>query len=239
MRKGFYAAAAICLLAAGVAAGQSGQAPTPAAAKPDFQMTGSLIEACSCNLFCPCYFNDQAVAAHGGEHYCKFNNVLRVEKGYYKNTRLDGVKVWVSGDLGSEWGQGKADWLVVTFDPSVSKEQQAAMSDILFQLYPLKFSVLGVDSVPIEWKVQGDKAHARLGNGKGEVMLNRFAANNTNPKRDVVIHNLKYWGAQSNTGFRMWKNQRHAYEGHGKQFEFSGTNGFLITITFSGMAKQA
>src|SRR5207245_10726948 len=26
-------------------------------AKPDFDMTASYIEACSCDMFCPCYFN--------------------------------------------------------------------------------------------------------------------------------------------------------------------------------------
>ncbi len=237
MRKIFGAALFVCLLGV-LGLAQYGN-PAASATKPDFKITASYIEACSCNLFCPCYFNDHAASAHGGEHFCKFNNVLRVDRGYYKNTKLDGVKAWLSGDLGSEWGKGKAEWLVVTFDPSVSKEQQEAMTDIFLQLYPLKWDILGVDSIPIDWKVEGDKATARLGNGKGEVVLDRFAANNNNAKQEVVIQNLKYWGAQSNTGFRMWKSERHYYEGHGKTTEFSGTNGFLVTITFSGQAKKA
>ncbi len=240
MRRVFLVMATLLLISTAAVLPQYGQKSEAAAtAKPDFKITASYIEACSCNLFCPCYFNDHAASAHGGEHFCKFNNVLRVDRGYYKATKLDGVKAWLSGDLGSEWGQGKAEWLVVTFDPSVSKAQQDAMLDILTQLYPVKFNVLGVDTVPIDWKVEGDKATARLGNGKGEVVLDRFAANNDNPKQEVVIHNLKYWGASSNTGFRMWKNERHRYEGHGQQFDFSGTNGFLVTITFSGKAKPA
>src|SRR5258706_11339903 len=31
--------------------------------KPDFDMTASYIEACSCDMFCPCYFN-----AHSTNH---------------------------------------------------------------------------------------------------------------------------------------------------------------------------
>jgi hypothetical protein len=57
--------------------------------------------------------------------------------------------------------------------------------------------------------------------------------------KEVVVHNLKYWGAQSNQGFRMWKSKHEYYEGHGKKIDYSGTNGFLITITFSGQAKSA
>jgi len=240
MRRAFWVVLCVALVAA-VALAQYGQPsekkPAAAAAKPDFMITASYIEACSCDMFCPCYFNDHATS-HGNEHFCRFNNVLRVDKGYYKQTKLDGVKVWLAGDLGGEWGKGKADWLVVTFDPSVTAEQQAAMKDILFQLYPLQWNVLGVDSVPITWEVKGDTAHAKLGNSKGEVILERFSGNNNDAKQEVVIRNLKYWGAQSNNGFEMWKNKRHYYEGHGKKYEYSGTNGFRVTIHFSGNAKQ-
>jgi hypothetical protein len=207
-------------------------------AKPDFDISASYIEACSCDMFCPCYFNDHATH-HGAAHFCKFNNVLRVDRGYYKGTKLDGVKAWLAGDLGAEWGKGKADWLVVNFDPAVTKEQQAAMSDILFQLYPMKWNVLGVDTVPIEWNVVSSKgvATARLGNRKGEVILERWKGDDS--KKESVLTNVKYWAAQSNTGFRMWKNRRHYYEGHAKKIEYSGTNGSLITINFSGKAKTA
>ena len=239
MRKSFWLLMALCLVAA-IALGQYGKPARekPAATPPDFEITASFIEACSCDMFCPCYFNDHATM-HGNAHFCKFNNVLRVDKGHYKDTKLDGVKVWLAGDLGGEWGKGKADWLVVTFDPKVTKEQQTAMSDILFQLYPLKWNVLGVDSIPITWEVKGDTARAALGNGKGEVILARFSGNSNDAKKEVVIQNLKYWGAQSNTGFHMWKNKRHYYEGHGQKYEFSGTNGFRVTINFSGQAKKA
>ncbi len=242
MRRLFWVLVSLCVVA-GVALAQYGQPAekspaAQAAEKPDFEITASYIEACSCDMFCPCYFNDHATM-HGNTHFCKFNNVLRVTKGYYKDTKLDGAKVWLAGDLGGEWSKGKADWLVVTFDPKVTKEQQAAMTDILLQLYPMKWNILGVDSIPIEWKVTGDTARAALGNGKGEVVLERVSGNNNDAKHEVVISNLKYWSAQSNTGFRMWKNKRHYYEGHGQKYEYSGTNGFRVTINFSGQAHKA
>ncbi len=240
MRRFFILVVAVCVVT-GIALAQYGKPAqekqaTPGATKPDFAITASYIEACSCDMFCPCYFNDHSTA-HGNAHFCKANLVLHVNKGYYKTTKLDSVKAWIATDLGPDWGKGKADWLVVTYDPSLTKEQQSAMTDILLQLYPLKFNILGVDTIPIEWKIEADTAHARLGNGKGEVVLERVKGQN--PKQEVVAHNLKYWGAQSNTGFRMWKNKRNYYEGHGQKFETNGTNGFLITINFSGQAKPA
>jgi hypothetical protein len=72
----------------------------------DFSMTASYIEACSCDMFCPCYFNNHSTM-HGDKQFCRANLVLKVDTGYYKSVKLDGAKVWVSTDLGSDWSTGK------------------------------------------------------------------------------------------------------------------------------------
>jgi hypothetical protein len=212
------------------------------APKADFDMTASYIEACSCDMFCPCYFNTHSTN-HMGEHhmdeqFCRANLVLKVDKGYYKDTKLDGAKVWIASDLGSDWSTGKDSWLVVNFDPSVSKEQQAALADILGQLYPIPWQKNAVETAAFSWNVdtKTGEAHAKMNSGKGEVILERVAGDN--PGHEVVIHNLKYWGAQSNDGFRMWKTKHEAFEGDGHKFAYDGTNGFLITIHYAGMAKS-
>ena len=240
MRKIFWVLASLCLLA-GVALGQYGspaqeKSATPATPKPDFEITASYIEACSCDMFCPCYFNDHSTA-HGNEHFCRANLVLKVDKGHYKNVKLDGAKVWIATDLGSDWSTGKDSWLVVNFDPSVTPEQKAALNDILGQLYPMKWQKVDSDTAAFTWNVDTKTgiATARMSNGKGEVILERWKGDD--PTKEVVIRNLKYWGAQSNTGFRMWKSKRERFEGKDHKFDYSGTNGFLITITFSGQAK--
>ena len=211
--------------------------------KPEFDMTASYIEACSCDMFCPCYFNTHSTN-HMDEHqmdahFCRANLVLKVDKGYYKETKLDGAKVWIATDLGSDWSTGKDSWLVVNFDPSVSKEQQAALADILGQLYPIPWQKKGVDTAAFSWNVdtKAGVAHAKMDSGKAEVLLERVKGDN--PSQEVVVHNLKYWGAQSNDGFRMWKSQHESFEGDGHKFSYDGTNGFLITIHFSGVAKSA
>ena len=210
--------------------------------KPDFDMTATYIEACSCDMFCPCYFNTHSTAHHGekmAEHYCRANLVLKVDKGYYKTTKLDGAKVWIATDLGSDWSTGKDSWLVVNFDPNVTKEQQAALADILGQLYPIPWQKKAVQTGAFSWNVDTKTgvAHAKMNDGKGEVILERVSGNS--PDHEVVISNLKYWGAQSNNGFRMWKTKHEAFEGDGHKFSYDGTNGFLITIHFSGNAKAA
>jgi len=238
----FWLMISLCLVA-GISLAQYGKPAqekpaTPAAAKPDFEITASYIEACSCDMFCPCYFNTRSTV-HGSDHYCRANLVLRVDKGYYKDTKLDGAKVWVATDLGSDWSTGKDSWVVMSYDPSVTPAQKAALNDILGQLYPFQWQKRDVDTAAFSWNIdtKAGVAHAKMNNGKGEVILERWKGDN--PSRDTVIQNLKYWVAQSNDGFRMWKSKHEAFEGQGHKFSYDGTNGFLITIHFSGQAKKA
>jgi hypothetical protein len=215
-------------------------------AKPDFDMTASYIEACSCDMFCPCYFNTHSTNHMGmgknqtDKHYCRANLVLKVDKGYYKATKLDGAKVWLGNDLGSDWSTGKDSWMVMNFDPSVSKEQRASLADILTQLYSaIPFQKITLSNTAFSWDVDTKTgvAHAKMSDGKGEVILERVKGDN--PDHEVVVDNLHYWSAQSNEGFRMWKSKHEAFEGDGHKFSYDGTNGFLITIHFSGKAKAA
>jgi len=209
--------------------------------KPDFDMTASYIEACSCDMFCPCYFNTHATKHmdehHMDAHFCRANLALKVDKGYYKGIKLDGAKVWLANDLGSDWSTGKDSWMVMNFDPSVSKEQQAALADILGQLYPIPWQKKDVAIAAFSWDVDTKTgvAHAKMKNGNGEVILERVKGDK--PDHEVIVHNLKYWGAQSNDGFRMWKSKHEAFEGDGHKFAYDDSNGFLITIHYSGMAK--
>ncbi|HLQ65607.1 MAG TPA: DUF1326 domain-containing protein [Candidatus Limnocylindrales bacterium] len=199
-------------------------------------MSATIIEACSCPMFCQCYFDTKpamamATGANGMEmqHYCRFNNAFQVNKGTYGATKLDGAKFWVAGDLGPEFSGGKMDWAVVTFDPSVTPAQREGIEQIMGHVYPVKWNsfTVGTDA-PIEWHYTRDAATAKMDGGKvAEVELKRFAGNTEAP---VVIHNLKYWGTKRNNGFVLMPNTVEAYHLGDKAFEYKGTNGFMITF---------
>jgi hypothetical protein len=195
-------------------------------------MNTTIIEACSCPMFCQCYFNTKPSGhheGHGEAHYCKFNNAYKVNKGSYGSTSLDGAKFWIAGDLGGDFAAGQMDWAVLHFDPTVSKEQRDGILAIATHLFPVKWNsfTVGADQ-PIEWKANADRAEARLDGGKGgEVVLNRFAGMTNDP---VVLKNLRYWGAPRNDGFIMMPNEVEAYRLGDKKYEFKGTNGFMITF---------
>ncbi|HMI30949.1 MAG TPA: DUF1326 domain-containing protein [Candidatus Limnocylindrales bacterium] len=209
-----------------------------------WSMNATIIEACSCPMFCQCYFST-APASHSmagmagmegheghAEAYCKFNNAYRVNRGTYNGASLAGAKFWVAGDLGSDFGDGTADWAVLTFDPSVTPVQREGIGMILGKVYPVKWASfqMGTDA-PISWehRAGSDEAHAMLDGGKaGEVMLKNSV--NKNASGPVVIKNLKYFGAPRNEGFVLMPNTVETYKLGDKPYEFKGTNGFMITL---------
>jgi hypothetical protein len=207
-------------------------------ATPDWSMNATIIEACSCPMFCQCYFNTQPAAhsAHaghshggGGEHFCRFNDAFKVNHGKYGSTKLAGAKFWVAGDLGGDFSKGQMDWAVLTFDPSVTSEQREGIKTILGQVYPVKWNSFTVaEDAKMTWRATRDHAEAKLADGKAaQVTLNKFQGMTDDP---IVIKNLKYWGVPRNDGFIMMPNEVEAYRAGDKPFEFKGTNGFMITI---------
>ena len=213
----------VCAFAAG---------PT-APAKP-WNVELNYIEACSCDLFCPCYFNDHASHQGTGAHSCTFNNVAKVTKGKYGDVDLTGLKVWLSGDLGPDWGtKGQADWLVATFEPTATKAQRDAMMAVFTKIYPVKWKSAKIDESKIVWEVSpdGKKAHAKLENGKGEVTLTRFAGTNAN--KPSQIQNVRYFAADWNSPFDLYHSD-HFYNGFGKSYKLHQANGFTITVKASG-----
>lgn len=220
---------------------QTGLSATAKAA-PDWSMNATIIEACSCPMFCQCYFSTKPAghhAGHGGEeHFCRFNNALKVNKGHYGKVDLAGAKFWIAGDLGGDFSKGQMDWAVLRFDPSVTKKQREAINTIVGHLYPVKWNSFTVgQDAPIDWNAAKDKAVAKLNGGQAaEVVLNRNQGMTNDP---IVISNLKYWGAPRNDGFVLMQNEVEAYREGEKAFEFKGTNGFMITfdIASSDIAK--
>lgn len=210
-------------------------------AAPEWSMNATIIEACSCPMFCQCYFNSEPAGhtmtmnmhEHGMSsqaHYCKFNNAFRVNQGTYGSTSLDGAKFWVSGDLGGDFSKGQMDWAVLTFDPAVTPTQREGIMTVLGKLYPVKWNSFTVaKDATMDWSATKEMASARLDGGKqGEVVLQR--ASSGMGGQSPVIKNLQYWGATHNDGFVLMPNKVEAYRAGDKPFEYNGTNGFMITF---------
>ncbi len=202
------------------------------AAAPQWSVNATIIEACSCPMFCQCYFNTQPAGhTHNGkeEHFCRTNVAYKVNKGRYNSETLDGAKFWLAGDVGSDFSAGQTEWAVLYFDPSLNGKQREAVQVILSSLMPVKWKSFKTAEAKIDrWEFNNDSAYASLDAGNAAVIkLKRFAGMTSEP---VLIRNLKYWNAPRNDGFLLMRNEVEAYRIGPKAFEFKGTAGLVITI---------
>jgi len=232
MRIRMSVAKAVALVALGTGAvAVGGGAPAKDAA--DWALNATVIEACSCPMFCQCYFNTKPAGHHdhtgAASHFCRANLAFRVNRGHYGPTALDGAKFWLSNDLGGDFSQGKMDWAVLTFDKALSAAQRQGVEAMVRQVFPVQWnSFTTAEGVVDKWEFTRDEAHALLDGGKtAEVKLKRFPGITDDP---IVIKNLKYWGVPRHEGFVLMPNEVEAYRTGAKAFEYKGSNGFMITF---------
>jgi uncharacterized protein DUF1326 len=226
--------ASVLALTAGLWPGVESQAQAPGL--PEWTMNASLIEGCSCPLFCPTYFGTKpAPHAEGitGEcrYYCRFNTAFEVNTGVYGKTKLDGARFWLAGDRGEDHARGQMEWAALVFEKSMPQDQRVAISALIGFIYPVQFKSVSLSEGDIEWVSSQDETYALLEGGRaGEIRLKRFPGMAEQPVR---LQNLRYWGAARNEGFLVMSATLEAYRIGPRPFEARGTTGFTTTIDMS------
>ena len=196
-------------------------------------------------MFCQCYFNTEP-AAHSGhgdqgaattEHFCKFNIAYQVNEGHYGETKLQGARFWIAGDLGHDFSEMETDWAVLTFDPGTSPEAREALGQIIPKIYPFKWRSFSMgEDAEVVWEMTDSGSHASLDGGKaGEIVLNASPGMGGEPK---VLKNMPYMGAARNEGFIMMPNTIETYCLGDNAFEFKGSTGFMITLDLASQDYQ-
>lgn len=189
-----------------------------------WRMKADYVEACSCHLFCQCYFNKHA------EHpMCEFNMAVTVREGQSGNVDLTNAKYWLTGDIGDKWGtEKKGTWVVVSFDPKTTKEQRDALAPIILKTYGLEWTELKVQEASVEVRQAGDIVEAKLADGSQAYM--KLKREPGADGKGVVLKNIKYFNAAENDGFQLYRSMEHRAGLEGHQFSYSDRNAFLITI---------
>ncbi len=200
--------------------------------KPIWHFNGTVIEACSCPMFCPCYFNTEPALSHtehGAEHFCKFNMAYKINKGHFGETDLTGVKFWIAGDLGDTWKDGETEWAIVTFHPGTTDAQKNGVTTILGHVFPVQWKSFEVfEDAEIDWVASQDRAEAKLAGGaNAHIVLKKWEGIDG---KTATLANIAYFGASRNNGFKMMPNEIETWKMGDKAFEYKGTTGFMITV---------
>jgi hypothetical protein len=132
-----------------------------------WNLEGSYIETCSCELICPC----NASLANGATYdFCRVVLVFNITQGDVEGTDVSGLKVAAIADTPKVMTEG--NWrLGVFIDESASDEQADKLLAVfggqlggpMEALGPLVGENLGVERVPIEVSEAGLRHSVRIG----------------------------------------------------------------------------
>jgi hypothetical protein len=132
-----------------------------------WNLKGSYIETCSCDLICPC----NASFDHGATYdYCRVTLVFNIAEGEIEGTNIGGLKVAAIADTPKVMTDG--NWkLGVFIDESASEEQADKLTKVftgqlggpMAGLVPLVGEVLGIERAAFDVQDDGVRHSVRIG----------------------------------------------------------------------------
>jgi hypothetical protein len=210
---GAYLVAATVAVSGGLVTAR--QVPRPAA--PDWQLTATVAESCSCVVACPCNF--------GGEPSrtpCEGNRIISITSGLYGDVNLADVAMLVTFNM--------RNWSKIYVSDRVSDAQMQAVEALL----PIAFAgfhkgMLSFAKAPITMQLTGDRVTFSGPESSVEMQVMRGFDG-----QPVKIAHLPSPVFQDYTQYRSVAH-RHSSASH--TFSHSGTNGFTSTWR-AGSAKK-
>ncbi|HET7530407.1 MAG TPA: DUF1326 domain-containing protein [Mycobacteriales bacterium] len=132
-----------------------------------WNLTGSYVETCSCELMCPCNLSFD----HGATYdYCRVTLVFDIRDGEVDGTAIGGLTVALIADTPKVMTEG--NWrLGVFIDDKATDEQFDKLGKVfsgqlggpMAALTPLVGEVLGIERAPIDVQDDGHRHSVRVG----------------------------------------------------------------------------
>lgn len=180
------------------------------AAAPNWHVTASVAESCSCNIACPCNFGSEPTRMP-----CDGNRLYSIKSGHYGDTDVTGVAFLVAFTM--------RGWSKIYVSDRATDQQMAAVKDLL----PLAFASFhrGMESftkAPLTMQI----TEQRVTYSVPESSVDMEAMRGFDGKL-VKVLNLPNPTYQNYTQYRSVV-LRHESAGH--KFSYSGTTGFTSTM---------
>ena len=132
-----------------------------------WNLNGSYVETCSCDLICPC----NASLSHGATYdYCRVVLVFNIREGVVEGTNVSGLKVAAIAETPKVMTEG--NWRLGMFvDAAASDEQLQKLTAVfggklggpMAGVVPLVGTMLGVERAPIEVVDKGLRHSVKIG----------------------------------------------------------------------------
>jgi hypothetical protein len=185
-------------------------AMAPQAAPPDWHITATVAESCSCTISCPCNF--------GGEpnrNPCEGNRLIAIRSGHYNDVDLAGVSLLVTFTMRS--------WSKIYVSDKVSDKQMAAVEALL----PIAFAgfhrgMLSFTKAPITMDISATRV--RFAGPESSVDMEAMSGFGGKPVKVMNLPNPAY------QDYTQYKSISHKHASDKTTFSHSGTNGFTSTM---------
>ena len=195
----------------------------------NWQVRGTYFEACNCTVVCPCNFLS---APTEGE--CKVVVAWHIDDGSYGAVDLSGMNVALFAHAPGHMMEAK--WKVALYtDERASQEQAEALAKIfsgqegghLSALGPFIGEVLGVKSVPIEYRAEGNRRSVRVGS-VAEAEIEAVTGQGDQP---VEISNIPFT-VVPDVPLVLSKSSRCRYDDYGVSMDISERNGYYSPFAY-------
>lgn len=213
-------AALVFVLFAPGSAQEAKNSPNKETGKPaaDWQATGTLFEACSCNVPCPCNFGQSPT-----NDYCHTVYAYRLKTARYEGVTLDGLII-----AGGEGDKGVMGFL----DSRASPEQKAALQKLALAVFAKGGASSGKRSFTTARLVAEDNAQTfkfgfgESGNVEADILVG------ADRKKPIIVENNTTWPVHR---FIKGKTTQFDYKDTlGNKLNYSGVNANLGEFALSG-----
>jgi hypothetical protein len=182
----------------------------PHAAEPNWHLTATVAESCSCTVSCPCNFGGEPT-----KNPCEGNRLISIRSGHYEDVDLGGVAFLVTFTMRS--------WSKIYVSDKVSDRQMAAVEALL----PIAFAgfhrgMLSFTKAPITMEMT--EKRVRFSGPESSVDMEVLSGFGGKP---VKVLNLPSPAFQDYT---QYKSVAHKHASDKTTFSYSGTNGFTSTM---------
>ena len=182
----------------------------PRAAEPDWHLTATVAESCSCTISCPCNF--------GGEpnrNPCEGNRLIAIKSGHFEGTDLAGVSFIVTFNM--------RNWSKIYLSDKVTAPQEKAVEALL----PIAFAgfhrgMLSFTKAPITMDIT--EKRVRFSGPESAVDMEVMSGFGGKPVKVMNLPNPAY------QDYTQYKSVVHTHASDKATWSHKGTNGFTSTM---------
>jgi len=186
----------------------------------EWSVKANYAESCSCSPSCPCVFGSKPTLGH-----CDGTSLVEIEKGRYGDVALDGITII------SAFGTGK--WVKFYVSDNATDEQVQAVEKLMPSVfaYHRKADKLGIGKAPLA--VERTETNLRYTAPATAVDIERMKGADGGPIKltNIPVHGFP---APPILDAEQYKSVTLSHQGEDKQFQYSGTNGFVGKIDANG-----